>query len=263
MIATMQHNIEIIPIPAFENNYIWLIHNGKDAIVVDPGDANPVIETLTRLGLTLNSILITHHHHDHIGGVTALLIQFPDCVIYAPALERYSFKHIQVCQSDVVVIDALNLQFTVLDVPGHTIGHVAYVAEPANDSPILFCGDVLFGAGCGRVFDNHYIEAYLSLQKLATLPPTTKIYCTHEYTLNNIQFALTLEPNNQALQTRHLATQQLRKNQVPTLPSNIALELATNPFLRCTSQEIIASIQALNETPERVFTLIRKLIDGY
>ena len=247
MIAAMQHNIEIIPIPAFENNYIWLIHNGKDAIVVDPGDANPVIETLTRLGLTLNSILITHHHHDHIGGVTALLIQFPDCVIYAPALERYSFKHIQVCQSEVVVIDALNLQFTVLDVPGHTIGHVAYVAEPANDSPILFCGDVLFGAGCGRVFDNNYIKAYLSLQKLATLPPTTKIYCTHEYTLSNAKFALHVEPDNIAIQQRFDDVEVKRMLGQCTLPSNIELELQTNPFLRAESVEEFQYLRELKD----------------
>ena len=150
------YNLQIIPIPAFEDNYIWLIHNGKQALVVDPGDAMPVFARLKQFNLTLSTILITHHHHDHIDGVGQLRAAFPEVKIYAPKLEQYRFVHTPVSEPDIVTISALNLSFKVIDVPGHTFGHIAYYAEPAAGSHWLFSGDVLFGAGCGRVPEESY-----------------------------------------------------------------------------------------------------------
>ena len=262
MIGDMQHNLQIIPIPAFKDNYIWLLHNGNEAIIVDPGDALPVLETLARLSLRLHSILITHHHHDHIGGVTKLIEKYHDVKIYAPRLEQYDFKHTAVAEPELIDIAAFNIKFKVIDLPGHTLGHIAYYAE-YNAQNILFCGDTLFGAGCGRLFEGTPAQMFNSLQKLVALPQFTQVYCTHEYTMHNINFALTLEPDNQALIKRHEITLDLRNRQQPSLPSTIALELATNPFLRCHTTAIHASIQRLNATSLEVFTTIRELRNHY
>lgn len=260
MIEAMNHHLQIIPISAFLDNYIWLIHNGKEATVVDPGDAAPVIAALQRLNLTLTHILITHHHHDHIDGVDALLKNYPAAVVYAPKHEQYAFAHTAVSAPESIHIADLNLAFSVIDVPGHTLGHIAYYAsQPA----LLFCGDTLFGAGCGRLFEGTPAQMVDSLQKLATLPPTTPVYCTHEYTLQNIHFALSLEPHNQALADRLQHTQALRALHLPSLPSTIALELATNPFLRCHSHEIKTSIQLINASEITIFSKIRELKNHY
>ncbi|NOT66315.1 MAG: hydroxyacylglutathione hydrolase [Methylotenera sp.] len=271
----MQHNqkiipepkiipdLEIIPIPAFEDNYIWLMHNGKHAIVVDPGDAAPVFNALQRANLSLSVILITHHHPDHIDGVAALLEKYPHAKIYAPKLEQYAFEHTPVGEPDVIYVQEFDLNFTVLDVSGHTIGHIAYYAEQADSNHLLFSGDVIFGAGCGRVPEGSYAPAYQSLQKLAALPKKTKVYCTHEYTLTNIQFALTLEPNNQALVERLSQTQKLRDLGRPSLPTTIAFELATNPYLRCNSHEIQTTLRAKNLDEFKIFFIIRKLKNNY
>lgn len=266
MIMDMQHILQIIPIPAFKDNYIWLIHNNHQAIIVDPGDAEPVIDVLTKLQLNLNTILITHHHHDHIGGVVELSNAFPQVKIYAPKLEQYDFNHIAVDKGDTIDLSAFNLRFNVIALPGHTLGHIAYYAiEHSNH--ILLCGDTLFGGGCGRLFEGTPEQMYQSLQTLAALPANTRVYCTHEYTLHNLNFALALEPNNQALMKRHEETHQLRNSLRPTLPSTIALELATNPFLRCDSLEIQASIAKLtslkNLTELQVFTAIREMRNHY
>ena len=263
MIVGMQHNLQIIPIPAFEDNYIWLIHNGKQALVVDPGDAMPVFARLKQFNLTLSTILITHHHHDHIDGVGQLRAAFPEVKIYAPKLEQYRFVHTPVSEPDIVTISALNLSFKVIDVPGHTFGHIAYYAEPAAGSHWLFSGDVLFGAGCGRVPEESYAIAYQSLQKLAALPTSTQVYCTHEYTLQNIRFALTLEPNNPALIMRFNETRHCRDSNVPSLPTTIDLEFATNPYLRCASDEIRSSLKMNDEDDAAVFRAIRILKDNY
>lgn len=263
----MLHKLQIIPISAFEDNYIWLLHNGTQAIVVDPGDAAPVFETLKTLNLQLLYILITHHHHDHIGGVEALMQAFPNVQVYAPAQEQYQFKHTPVSEPTTIQFDDFHhdnkpLSFSVIDLPGHTLGHIAYYADG-----ILFCGDTLFGAGCGRLFEGTPEQMYTSLQKLAVLPKDAQVFCTHEYTLHNIRFALTLEPNNVALIKRLADTQTLRMNNQPSLPSNMALELATNPFLRCNTTEFQQAIQdsiALNSThPLPIFTAIRKMRNHY
>lgn len=263
MIDGMQHNLQIIPIPAFKDNYIWLIHNGKQAVVIDPGDEAPVLETLNQLNLRLHTILITHHHHDHIDGVDALLARYPDTKIYAPKLEQYAFKHTPVNEPDTISMSEFELMFTVIALPGHTLGHVAYFANYNNEGNWLFCGDTLFGAGCGRLFEGTASQMYHSLQKLAGLPPETKVYCTHEYTLHNINFALSLEPKNQRLIDRWKETQRLRDSNIPSLPSTIALELATNPFLRCSNDEIKSNLHLKNLDDLTVFSTMRELRNHY
>lgn len=258
----MLNRLQIIPIPAFKDNYIWLIHNDSFAIVVDPGDASVVIPILKQLKLELLAILITHHHSDHVDGVVELAALYPDANTYAPKLEQYPFNHIPVSGSDVIELSALNLQFSVIDTPGHTLGHIAYHTEFENQSA-LFCGDTLFGAGCGRLFEGTPQQMQASLLKLSNLPPATQVYCTHEYTLHNINFALTLEPNNQSLIERQQATLALRNMQQPSLPSSIELEIATNPFLRCNSPEIRAAIKLENAPVLQVFTAIRELRNHY
>jgi hydroxyacylglutathione hydrolase len=263
MIDGMQHNVQIIPIPAFKDNYIWLIHNGQQALVVDPGDAIPVLETLKQLNLTLITILITHHHHDHIDGVERLQKLYPYIKIYAPKLEQYDFNHTPVNELNTISVDDLNLKFSVISLPGHTLGHVAYYAEKPDGEHLLFCGDTLFGAGCGRIFEGTPAQMYKSLQKLASLPPTTQVYCTHEYTLHNINFALTLESKNPALRKRYQDTKKLRDSNLTSLPSSIALELATNPFLRCHSAEIQSALPLKDASLVDVFTMIRDLRNHY
>ncbi len=266
----MQHILQIIPIPAFKDNYIWLIHNGRQAVIVDPGDAAPVLKTLERLDLRLTTIVITHHHHDHIDGVPALLEAFPEITVDAPKQEKYGFKHKPVSDTYVIELAEFGIKFTVIDVPGHTLGHVAYFMEPnaknhdeSDLDNVILCGDTLFGAGCGRLFEGTAAQMLSSLNKLAALPPSTQVYCTHEYTLHNINFALRLEPNNQALIQRHSDTLRLRNLQQPSLPSTIGLELATNPFLRCNSREIQSTLQLTNATNLEVFSAIRELRNHY
>lgn len=254
----MQHKLQIIPIPAFNDNYIWLIHNGQNAVIVDPGDAVPVIATLSELNLNLSTILITHHHHDHIGGVHALMQRYPEARIYAPLHEKYDFPHQPVSEPNSIALPELDLQLSVIDLPGHTLGHIAYYTKD-----LLFCGDTLFGAGCGRLFEGTAEQLYDSLQKLAQLPAETKVYCTHEYTLHNINFALTLEPNNPALIQRKQQTQALRNALLPSLPSTLALELKTNPFLRCNSPEISHTLKRGNLPPLEVFRTIREMRNHY
>lgn len=260
----VRQHLQIIPIPAFKDNYIWLLHNHRQAVVVDPGDAAPVIAILRDLQLQLNTILITHHHHDHIGGVSTLLNTYPQAQVYAPKQESYEFPHIAIGEPATVEINLLDISLQVIDVPGHTVGHIAYYLPSENNDPdSLFCGDTLFGAGCGRLFEGTPAQMYHSLQKLAALPSHTEVYCTHEYTLHNLEFAMTLEPNNSHLHKRQLDTLQLRQHKQPSLPSTLQLELATNPFLRCDSPEIKASIQLHNADSLQVFTTIRALRNHY
>lgn len=263
MIVGMHHNVQIIPIPAFKDNYIWLIHNGQQAVAVDPGDAYPVIQTLKQLNLSLNGILITHHHQDHIAGVNALIKAYPDVNIYAPKLETYSFTHTPVDDEQVIELTDLDLNFSVMHLPGHTLGHVAYYTENKFGDKWLFCGDTLFGAGCGRLFEGTPEQMHHSLKRLAALAGSTQVYCTHEYTLRNIDFALSLEPSNPTLQKRKLDTQALRDKGMASLPSNIELERATNPFLRCHTANIQVG-SGLNSADEiAVFSRIRELRNVY
>ena len=250
--------IEILPIPAFLDNYIWLISNGEHAVVVDPGDAAPVTEYLTRHHLTLSAIMITHHHSDHIGGVKELQSRH-DAAVYAPARGNYEFAHIAVAEGDRVALRQLDLEFSVIEVPGHTLDHVAYYC-----APLLFCGDTLFSCGCGRLFEGTASQLYQSLQRLASLPPETLVYCTHEYTARNIAFARELDPHNIALKNRQEQVTKLRSNHCPSLPSTIAQELESNPYLRCHAEAIIKASKApQNAGPEQVFALIRNMRNLY
>jgi hydroxyacylglutathione hydrolase len=221
--------------------------------VIDPGDATPVIETLAELNLSLSAILITHHHRDHIDGVAALLAH--QCApVYAPQYENFAFEHTKLAEGDVLNLPQIGQSFNVMWLPGHTLGHIAYV----NDD-YLFCGDVLFGAGCGRLFEGTPTQLLHSLQRLKALKPSTQVFCTHEYTAKNIAFALTLDPNNADLIDRKQQVIQLIAQNKSSLPSTIELELRTNPFLRCNQASIIQHSQAENNSELAVFTAIRSL----
>jgi hydroxyacylglutathione hydrolase len=248
---------EVIPIPAFRDNYIWLLHHDGHAVAVDPGDAQPVLEVLYAKQLQLDAILITHHHADHIGGVAELLKTFP-AKIYAPRKENYTFPHQAVGEGDHIRLERLDLDLTVLETPGHTLGHVAYYG--ANS---LFCGDTLFSCGCGRLFEGSCQQLYQSLQRLAALPSETLVYCTHEYTRHNIRFARTLDPDNVDLARRAADVEQLLSQGQPSLPSTVGTELAINPFLRCHTATIrnAAMIQTgiTDADPTSVFCAVRQL----
>ena len=230
------------PLPAFTDNYIWILHDGRDALVVDPGDAAPVLEALGRSGLTLHTILVTHHHSDHTGGV-AELRDATGANVYGPAYETMPEPLTRVGEGDTVQ-GPDGLRFQVIEVPGHTAGHIAYYAEPAGEPSILFCGDTLFSAGCGRLFEGTPAQMLDSLGKLAALPGNTRVCCTHEYTLSNLRFALAVEPDNQALQDYAARCQALRIQNLPTLPSSIALERDINPFLRSHLTSVSSGVQA-------------------
>ena len=208
-----------------------MLHDDKVAVVVDPGAPEPVWQALDRLGITLQAILVTHHHGDHVGGVSALR-ETSGAQVYGPAREHIPAPFVPVQQSSVIDLPALHMSLRVLDIPGHTAGHVAYYAQPAGQAPLLFCGDTLFSGGCGRVFEGTPAQMQASLQALAALPPETRICCAHEYTLANLKFARAVEPGNAALLHHSAQCEQLRAQQQPTLPSTLGLELQINPFLR-------------------------------
>ena len=228
--------MELIAIPAFEDNYIWMLQHDGRAVVVDPGDAAPVIQTLRARSLVLDSILVTHHHADHVGGVPELQALFQPHV-HGPGLEDLSFPHEAHLGGETLSV--LGQAVQVLAVPGHTAGHVAYYLAPPGQDPILFCGDTLFSAGCGRLFEGTPAQMQASLDQFAALDGRTRVCCAHEYTLGNLRFALAVEPQNLALQAHHRHCQQLRQQGLSTLPSTLALEQQINPFLRTRVPEVI------------------------
>lgn len=230
--------MKLIPLPAFADNYIWMLHDGKEALVVDPGDAQPVLLALQRERLQLKGILVTHHHADHTGGVD-LLRETTHAQVFGPALEPMPEPLQRVVGGDTVRL--LGLDFRVLDVPGHTAGHIAYYCENVDVRPLLFCGDTLFSGGCGRLFEGTPKQMRASLELLAALPDPTQVCCAHEYTLSNLKFAREIEPDNQQLATYNDHCKALRAQGLPTLPSTIALEREINPFLRSDQPTIIAS----------------------
>ena len=221
--------MNLLPLPALSDNYIWLLHNASEAVVVDPGEDTPVLQALEALRLTLRAILVTHHHGDHVGGVGALQAA-TGAQVYAPARELPGQPR-QRCQGgDRLTL--LDTPCTVIDVPGHTAGHIAYWLSPPGSPGILLCGDTLFSGGCGRLFEGTPAQMLASLQALAALPADTRVCCAHEYTLSNLRFALAVEPGNTALIDYHQACTALRAQARPTLPSTIGQEHLINPFLR-------------------------------
>lgn len=227
--------LTILPVSAFKDNYLWLLCRGNAAVIVDPGDAAPVERALTERGLELAAILLTHHHADHVGGVQALSAGRPGLPVYGPATEAIGGVTFPLHEGDRVTLEALELTLDVIDVPGHTRGHIAYFSEGAvgdDAAPILFCGDTLFAAGCGRLFEGTPAQMHASLAKLAALPLDTRVYCAHEYTLSNLRFAQAVEPDSSDLAARIRDAIATRERGEPTLPSSITLERATNPFLR-------------------------------
>jgi hydroxyacylglutathione hydrolase len=225
-------------LPAFTDNYIWMLHDGRRAWVVDPGDAKPVRDALQAHRLALAGILVTHHHIDHVGGLADLLSVL-DGPVMGPAHEAMPVPVTPVGAGDTV--EVLGWTFRVLDVPGHTAGHVAYVAEPEAESPLLFCGDTLFSGGCGRLFEGTPAQMHHSLQQLAALPGDTRVCCTHEYTLSNLRFAAAVEPRNAALQRYTAWCEAERAALRPTLPSSIGREREINPFMRCDVPDVAAA----------------------
>lgn len=256
--------LTIEPIPAFNDNYIWLLSDpdSSAAFVVDPGDAAPVLAALEARKLTLTGILITHHHFDHTGGLEALSTAFNPTVFgpHNPAIKGVGER---LAAGDR--IEVLGEVFDVLEVPGHTLDHIAYFHPGAN--PLLFCGDTLFAGGCGRVFEGTAPMMHQSLQLLAALPAETRVYCAHEYTLANLAFARAVEPDNAALALRIRAAEASRARDEPTVPSDLALELATNPFLRCKNPALRDSLQAQGklsgDSADEIFAAVRGWKDHF
>ncbi len=246
---------DIAAIPALQDNYIWVIHDDLHAAVVDPGDAAPVLAFLNERGLQLEAILCTHRHADHIGGIAELRGVY-NVPVYGRRHPNNPHITDELREGDKLRFEGVGIQFDIIEIPGHVDDHIAYLAPG-----MVFCGDVLFGAGCGRNFEGTKAQLHHSLQRLANLPDATRVYCAHEYTAANLRFALACEPDNPAVKQRIATTQQLRAANQITLPSTIALEKATNPFLRCTQPEIIRTLQqrGLSDTSELgVFTAMRE-----
>jgi hydroxyacylglutathione hydrolase len=256
--------LQVNPIRAFADNYIWLVQGQGDSgrvAVVDPGDAQPVRQALKEWNLTLSAILVTHHHRDHIGGVEALTAEF-GVPVYGPAREAIAEDCVGLGEGDAVELPDLGLRFRVMDVPGHTAGHIAYVGHGA-----VFCGDTLFSGGCGRLFEGTPAQMLDSLTRLAALPAETLVYCTHEYTLNNLRFARVADPGNAATAAYEKDCIDKRGREEPTLPSTIARERQINPFLRCDSDTVKQTAEShagrslMNATD--VFATVRQWKDKF
>lgn len=255
-------SLSIFPIRAFNDNYIWCLHNHESCVVVDPGDAAPVLEYCKQHQLSLVAIMITHHHWDHTGGIDDLLAAFPDIPVFGshnPKIKQITHRFFE---NDEFDLPQLGCHFSVIELPGHTLDHIAFYGELG-----LFCGDTLFSAGCGRLFEGTAQQMYQSLAKLTALPEDTSVYCAHEYTLANIAFAQAVEPNNQQLLDYKDWAMQQRDKDLPTLPSSIKKELSMNPFLRCHSYDLISHVSQhkaapLNSEPE-VFAALRSWKDNF
>lgn len=254
--------LEIHPLEAFDDNYIWLLKqlDGSGCAVVDPGDETPVIDYLEQQQLDLQAILITHRHGDHTGGVRELKRRWPQSTVYGPAHEIIAGVDHPVKDGAQFQLPGLDIDISVLEVPGHTEGHVAYLAGDA-----LFCGDTLFGAGCGRVFTGTFEQLSDSLERLAALPPETRVYCAHEYTLANLGFAQWVEPDNALLKERERLDREKRDRSQPTVPSTMARELSTNPFLRTGEENVIKAAENWAGQPlagrQQVFRALREWKD--
>ena len=250
--------MKLIALPAFSDNYIWMLHDGRHAVVVDPGESAPVINALDSHKLQLAAILVTHHHADHVDGVDELRsrLQGP---VYGPRRER--IPHPYVALDDGDTLEVLGLRFKVIDVPGHTSGHIAFFTEDGGAEPILFCGDTLFSGGCGRLFEGTPAQMHHSLSRLAALPGPTRVCCAHEYTLSNLRFARAVEPKNHDLADYNVWCEAQRAINEPTLPSSIATERLVNPFLRCAEPGVALVAQTRGATstdPVAVLAALRQ-----
>lgn len=258
--------LKIEALPAFTDNYIWMLQDVERRVcaAVDPGDAGPVQAWLdANSGWRLSDILITHHHHDHVGGVEQLKARY-DSTVYGPATERIPGRDNALVDGQCIQILGIELQ--VIEVPGHTSGHIAYF-HPDADEPWLLSGDTLFAAGCGRLFEGTPAQMFTSLQRLAALPASTRVYCTHEYTLSNLRFARAVEPDNHDIARRFEKTTELRNAGHITLPSDLQTELATNPFLRSGEPSVAAAASKKSgsqlDSPQAVFAALRAWKDSF
>jgi hydroxyacylglutathione hydrolase len=229
---------QVVPVRAFSDNYIWTIRDASHAIVVDPGDAKPVLAYLAAEKLELAAIVITHHHSDHIGGIKELTAE-RNIPVYGPHDPRVPDATQRLAEGESITLPHFNIRLTVMEVPGHTSSHIAYHGEG-----MLFCGDTMFAAGCGRLFEGTPAQMHDSLSKFMRLPDDTRVYCTHEYTLSNIRFARAADPANRALMDWEARAKALREVDTPTVPTTIALERATNPFVRCGDADVVATASA-------------------
>ena len=253
--------INIEPIKAFNDNYIWLVTTNEGSIVIDPGEADQTVNFLKENGLALEAILITHHHFDHTGGIEDMLL-FKDVDVYGP-VNNISSINKQLMNGNL--INVIGIDFQVIEIPGHTLDHIAFYSETIEE-PILFCGDTLFSGGCGRVFEGTFEQMHSSILKLKSLPTNTKIYAGHEYTQSNLKFALEVEPLNQKLISRYNDVQNLISTGKPTLPSTLELELEVNPFLRCQTNEVQNSvIKKFNTSSheDEIFKALRQWKDNF
>lgn len=233
----------LVPLPALSDNYIWLLSQNGKAIVVDPGEAKPVLAYLDEHKLSLTAILLTHHHGDHTAGVPELQ-QATGATVYGPAQEKLPACDHRLAEGDTITLTGPTLSLSILDVPGHTAGHIAFYGLIDDSQPVLLCGDTLFSAGCGRLFEGTPAQMVESMGKLRTLPPDTLVCCGHEYTLSNLRWAMHVEPDNDMLQQRWEQASKLREKGLPTLPSTIGSELDCNPFLRLAEPAIVAAVSA-------------------
>ena len=258
----MASSLTVYPIPAFTDNYIWCIHDGCHAVVVDPGDASPVFESLAAHQLRLDAILITHHHADHTGGIRELVERYPGLSVYGPDNPKIRGITHTLREGDTCCVGNFELSLDVLEVPGHTLDHIAFY----NDD-FLFCGDTLFSAGCGRLFEGTPKQMLKSLNKLAALPDSLPVYCTHEYTMANLRFAKAVEPTNEDIKDKIESVQHLRDANLPSLPTSLAIEKTINPFLRAHREDSWPHIEAqtgktIRDT-EQAFAAVRAWKDNF
>jgi hydroxyacylglutathione hydrolase len=255
--------VKVVPVAALKDNYIWAIINdaAKTAVIVDPGEAKPILDFLTENHLTCAAILITHHHADHIAGIGEVYTEFK-CPVYAPAVNQIAGTTHLLNGGEQIILEAVGLTFEVMAIPGHTLGHLAYYS-----APYLFCGDTLFSVGCGRCFEGTLETMHASLMTLAALPDNTIVCCTHEYTLANICFALHVEPDNATLHAYQTKVQALRDTGTPSLPSTLGLEKQVNPFLRTAVAAVKAAAEAHAghslASPAAVFAELRTWKDSF
>lgn len=259
---TLPSGLQVTPVRAFSDNYIWCIHDDDNVVVVDPGDADPVLAFLKERGLTLTAILITHHHHDHTGGITKLISTRPDIPVIGPQGGHIRGVSKSVREGDDITLAPFDLTFKVIEVPGHTLDHIAFYGHN-----VLFCGDTLFNGGCGRLFEGTAQQMLTSLDKLKHLPGTTAVYCAHEYTSANLEFAAAVEPDNKAISEYQSVVKSLREDDEPTVPCALSMQLDINPFMRTQHDSVAQSACYKSDEPltdeVSVFAAIREWKDNF